>query len=331
MSGEDSSIPRSELEALVRIYNPNPEMLSVGKRLVKLENIRADTIDTISRRGAYVTIGGRFVTSFHNESSDKDFDKIDFGQYIRDGDGYAIRVMGTRDEDAKMKLETTIGSAIRRQHSGAKARLSDPDILFWGRVHLDRIYLGCTRYWAQKKGWNQRRGRSKPFFHASALYPKFARALVNLTMVRERDMILDPFCGTGTIIQEASMMNIEAIGLDLEKRMCSGASRNLKSMDLKKTSIVRSDSTLLPMKSADGIATDLPYGRCSSTKGKTLSRILDSFLLEMCRVLAPGKKGTIVYPKGVDLILPSDLVMTQTHEIVVHRHLTRVVAVLERR
>ncbi len=330
LSGEESSIPLAELEALIRIYNPNSKLFSIGQRLVIAKNVNSDTVDIISQRGAYVYVGGMFVTSFQKKSQLKDIEKIDFSPFIQKDDGFAIRIMGTRDEGVKVKLETIIGSAVTRQLPSVAVRLSHPDVLIWGYRHSNIIYLGCTRNWYEKKGWRQRRARSKPFFHASALYPKFARALVNLTMVREHETILDPFCGTGTILQEASLMDIEAIGLDIDKKMCRGTFRNLKHLDLRRTTIIRSDSTSLPMKTADGIATDLPYGRCSSTKGKTLPTILDSFLRETVRILSSGKKATLVYPKGIKLILPPELLMTQQHEIFIHSHLTRVVAVLER-
>lgn len=330
LSGEESTIPMSELEALIRVYNPKSDLFSIGRRLVIAKNVNSDTVDIIAQRGAYVYIGGRFVTSFQSKSQPKDIENIDFKPYIQEDDAFAVRIMGTRDEGRKVKLETMIGSAVTRQLPSVVVRLSHPDVLIWGCGHSNKIYLGCTRNWYPKKGWRLRRARSKPFFHASALYPKFARALVNLTMVREDETILDPFCGTGTVIQEASLMNIEAIGLDLDKKMCRGTYRNLKHLHLKRTSLVRCDSTVLPIKTADAIATDLPYGRCSSTKGKTLPTIMDSFLREMCRILPSGKKATLVYPKGIKLILPRELVMTQMHEIFIHTHLTRVIAVLER-
>ncbi|MCZ6613728.1 MAG: DNA methyltransferase [Thaumarchaeota archaeon] len=330
LSGEDSSIPMGELDSLIRIYHPNTELSSVGRRLVIAKNVNSETVDIISRRGAYVYIGGTFVTSIQNNVRVRDIEEVDFRPFIQNGDGFAIRMMGTRDEDVKVKIETIIGSAVTRQLPSLRVTLSNPDVLIWGVEQSKKIYLGCTRNWDRKKGWVQRRARSKPFFHASALYPKFARALVNLTMAREHETILDPFCGTGTILQEASLMNIEAIGIDIDKKMCMGTNRNLKHLDLKRTSIIRSDSTVLPVKSADVIATDLPYGRCSSTKGKTLRTILDSFLRDTCRILPLGRKATLVYPKGIKLILPPELVLTQKHEIFMHTNLTRVVVVLER-
>ena len=330
LSGEDSSIPMGEIDSLIRIYHPNTEISSIGRRLVIAKNVNSDTVDIISQRGAYVYIGGTLVTSIRNKVRVRGIERVDFRPFIQNDDGFAIRMMGTRDEAVKVKIETVIGSAVTRQFPSVRVNLSNPDVLIWGVEHSNILYLGCTRKWYRKKGWVQRRARSKPFFHASALYPKFARALVNLTMARENETILDPFCGTGTILQEASLMNIEAIGLDLDKKMCRGTYRNLKHLDLKRTSIIRSDSTVLPVKAADVIATDLPYGRCSSTKGKTLRTILDSFLRDTCRILPRGRKATLVYPKGTKLILPSELVLTQKHEIFMHTHLTRVIVVLER-
>ncbi len=43
--------------------------------------------------------------------------------------------------------------------------------------------------------------------------PKLARCMVNLTGVKENDLVLDPFCGTGGILIEAGIMGARVIGV----------------------------------------------------------------------------------------------------------------------
>ncbi len=53
------------------------------------------------------------------------------------------------------------------------------------------------------------------------LPPKLAQTIVNLAVgsTKLKGPVLDPFCGTGVILQEASLMNYDSFGTDLELRM----------------------------------------------------------------------------------------------------------------
>jgi tRNA G10 N-methylase Trm11 len=61
------------------------------------------------------------------------------------------------------------------------------------------------------------------------LPPKLAQILVNLATGSETSgRILDPFCGTGTIIQEALLMGYSTYGTDLSEKMISYSEKNLQ-------------------------------------------------------------------------------------------------------
>ncbi len=59
--------------------------------------------------------------------------------------------------------------------------------------------------------------------------PKVAQAMLNLaTPLKPLDYILDPFCGSGTNLQEAILMGYRAIGSDLEQKMIENSEKNLE-------------------------------------------------------------------------------------------------------
>ncbi|HLG90904.1 MAG TPA: DNA methyltransferase [Candidatus Saccharimonadales bacterium] len=70
------------------------------------------------------------------------------------------------------------------------------------------------------------------------LPPKLAQIIINLAMgMREieqpntepsRYLVLDPFCGTGVVLQEALLMGYRVVGTDIDPRMVDYAIRNLK-------------------------------------------------------------------------------------------------------
>ncbi len=59
--------------------------------------------------------------------------------------------------------------------------------------------------------------------------PKVAQTMLNLALpLKPLDVILDPFCGCGTILQEAILMGYRAIGSDLEEKMVQNSEKNLE-------------------------------------------------------------------------------------------------------
>lgn len=61
------------------------------------------------------------------------------------------------------------------------------------------------------------------------LPPKLAQTLINLSEISEPDgqTLLDPFCGTGVILQEAALMGFEVYGTDVSQKMIDYSKENL--------------------------------------------------------------------------------------------------------
>ena len=60
------------------------------------------------------------------------------------------------------------------------------------------------------------------------LPPKLAQILINLaTGGASEGRVLDPFCGTGVVLQEASLMGYQVYGTDLSEKMINYSERNL--------------------------------------------------------------------------------------------------------
>lgn len=59
------------------------------------------------------------------------------------------------------------------------------------------------------------------------LPPKLAQTLINLCNPSAGATILDPFCGTGVVLQEAALMGLRVYGTDMEPRMIDYTDENL--------------------------------------------------------------------------------------------------------
>lgn len=59
--------------------------------------------------------------------------------------------------------------------------------------------------------------------------PKVAQAMINLAgPLKPLDYILDPFCGCGTILQEAILLGYKAIGSDIDQKAIENSEKNLE-------------------------------------------------------------------------------------------------------
>ncbi len=71
-------------------------------------------------------------------------------------------------------------------------------------------------------------GRPSRNINRGMLPPKVAQVLLNLAQVKPGDTVLDPFCGTGTVLQEALVMGAgKAIGRDVDDDAVEEATENL--------------------------------------------------------------------------------------------------------
>ncbi len=72
--------------------------------------------------------------------------------------------------------------------------------------------------------------RPKTDAFVGMLPPKLAQMMVNMTGITQTDglRLLDPFCGTGVVLQEAALMGYDVYGSDLAEKMVDYSIINLK-------------------------------------------------------------------------------------------------------
>lgn len=148
-----------------------------------------------------------------------------------------------------------------------------------------------------------------------SLPPRVARILVNLTGLKRGETLLDPFCGTGTILMEAVAMGINVIGLDKNTRRVKGTLQNLNWLRERNAiarkvsfSVMHGDASELDRilrKGIDGIATEpilLPPLERFLTQEEAQELLLPAFnvymqsLKSMEAILKSGGRIAIVIP-----------------------------------
>lgn len=96
----------------------------------------------------------------------------------------------------------------------------------------ERVIVARTTAVQDITAYAQRdRGRPKRDAFVGMLPPKLAQTIINLAVGQARphhdEIVLDPFCGTGVILQEATLMGFGAYGSDLDPRMVAYTDKNL--------------------------------------------------------------------------------------------------------
>ncbi len=198
-------------------------------------------------------------------------------------------------------------------------------------VRGGREYLSISAPLAMKQGWSHRRPRSRPFFHPSAIFPKLSRALVNLSRCKESESFLDPFAGTGSLAIEASIVGARVLAFDLSEKMTRGSLANMKHFGQDWLGVMRVDPAISPVTHVDAIATDIPYGRASSTRGRDTRKIIDLALTSLSEALEKGSIIVLMHPQTVGVESTSELEVEEEHNLHVHKRLTRTITVLRKR
>jgi tRNA G10 N-methylase Trm11 len=99
----------------------------------------------------------------------------------------------------------------------------------------DKTYLAQTTASQDIDSYTLRdRSRPKRDSRVGMLPPKLAQIIINLATGNTEPVsktILDPFCGTGVLLQESLLMGFNAYGTDLEPRMIDYSGENLDWLD----------------------------------------------------------------------------------------------------
>jgi 16S rRNA G966 N2-methylase RsmD len=310
LSGEGTSLPMSEAKALFLAYDPRAKFEAPEPKLLIADSV-ADPFVVGARIAFARRVGPIFM-------SPEEACELLVGHRIRFRSFDLVGGMAPPDPEEYLRGD------------GAVVDLRNPDRELT-LVRGEKEYLSVTAPLAMKQGWSHRRPRSRPFFHPSAIFPKLSRALVNMSRCKEEESFLDPFAGTGSLAIEASIVGARVVALDMSEKMTRGALANMKHFGQAWLGVMRADSATSPIMKVDAIATDIPYGRASSTRGRDPREIIDLALGSLSQALKKGSTLVIMHPQTVRVESTPEIEVKEEHNLHVHKRLTRTITVLRRR
>ncbi|MHA1199865.1 MAG: RsmD family RNA methyltransferase [Candidatus Heimdallarchaeaceae archaeon] len=269
-------------------------------------------------------------------------DKVQFNsEYdqleIESNKSFAVRVRKIGRKEVKFRsvdLERILGKHIFYKFEEAKleADLQEPYYPFLAVLIKKKLFLGLELWSQDRKKYAIREPGEREYFRPGAMRTDFARAIVNLSRVKQGDTFFDPFCGGGGFLLEAFELGAYSIGSDLDGFAIQGSKENLTQFKNFNTSIYRGDSRYLAVKQVDAIATDPPYSTQSSTHGLKLADLVYDFLIDSRKVLKPDRFLVFSTPASVapeKIVEKTDFKLVTLIDCVIHKSLTRRILVLK--
>lgn len=325
LSGEHPTVPRSEALSLLRIHAASFREVAGRERCLLVE---ADGLDlgVIEQRLAMThrILEVLAVCDAEPESIEQALRSLDLPRR-------SYRVRASRLGEGVIKSHDLERIAGRVLHAmGYRADLENPDLDIRAIISCSKVVFGYEAARPDRGGFERRRPHLKPFFYPGVLMPRMARALVNISMSRPGELLLDPFSGTAGILVEACLIGIRGVGVDVQEKLNRGARANLEGME---ADLVLGDARSLPFKnsSVDAVVTDTPYGRSAVIKARSKDEILSRSFEEIHRVLRAGRRAVIVSDRPAeDMLRSKGFRIAELHSDRVHRSLTRYIHVCEK-
>ncbi|MFA5995897.1 MAG: methyltransferase domain-containing protein [Patescibacteria group bacterium] len=219
-------------------------------------------------------------------------------------------------------LEPALSSVIVK-----KEHLLDQQTDFIIAIYKKHIILGQTLTVQPFEEYAQRDyGRPQRDHFSGMLPPKVAKMMVNIVQPQPAETLLDPFCGSGTVLQEALLLGHKnIIGSDISKKCIEDSANNLAWLKLPNVPLHLSDilqlSNILPVNSINCIVSEGYLGPVHPNKTEKIHRQLTKFYQDVFTVLpkllAPNARLVIALPawRRFDgmLTLPLQNVLQQNH------------------
>jgi tRNA (guanine10-N2)-dimethyltransferase len=202
--------------------------------------------------------------------------------------------------------------------------LDNPDDTFWLVTHGEEV-LACREAWENEEDFEARKNQRRPAPHPTSLPPKLARAMINLA--GPVNQVLDPFCGSGGLLLEASLMGLDATGVDVDADMLARAEKNLAAYGAE-AKLIHGDA-LEHEEGTECAVTDLPYGR--NSKAEDLEPLYEGFLENAKRLTDTMVVGFPDLVDGEALAEEHGWDVKDTFHWPLHKSLNKSITILHRR
>ncbi len=354
-SQEHETLPLAELNAVLETENIVGEVEVITEGLVLIKSLNEENFyinyKKLVKRLAYTHEIHELILRSNLDNLEQEFSNVNWDNYIFND--FVVRIK--RFDKVKMDtpvFERKLGHLILKygiddenesnsdKLNGFKVNLKDPDSFIRAVASENEIFVGYEKFKLNKKHFQDIKPHKRPFFYPGSMSPKLARCMVNLSRIKEGELMLDPFCGTGGILLEGGMIGAKLIGSDINWNMKNGTLINLKhctnldycEMEERDYEAHHIDVRELKLyEKVDAVVTDPPYGISTSTGGSESGEIFHQFLESIDYNMKENAYLCIAHPHYLDfdsMLDDLDFELLERHSIKMHKSLTRIISVI---
>lgn len=336
-SQEHPELPLAELRAVMECENIEASIDSITEGLVVLKDISQENLmdyyRILTRRLGYTHEVHELILRTTTDDLSRDVATVDWTNLI--DRNFAVRVKRIRSEIDTVGYERILGTLILENSEGIKVNLSKPNTLVRVVANGDELFIGIERIRLNKKHFEESKPHKRPFFYPGSMNPKLARCMVNLSRIRQGELLLDPFCGTGGILIEAGLIGCKVVGSDIYWKMQNGTAINLDYYGIEDYRTFHLDVRELKMyEKVASVVTDPPYGISTSTGDVKGEEIFKEFFHAIYDNMKDDAYLCMASPHYVDLNPMVDEVgfeIVEQYGIKMHRSLTRIISVIRKK
>ncbi|HMK54820.1 MAG TPA: TIGR01177 family methyltransferase [Methanobacteriaceae archaeon] len=334
LSLEHFTLPLAEIESALAAQNMEYIIRQVDEGLILIEIPDTEFADLpgLVRRLSFTHEVFRVLLKTDSLRWEENATNFPWKTIVKEN--YAVRVkkIDSKLDITSLNLEKGLGGIIKLQ-TGLPVDLNNPRTFIRTVVTGDKILIGHRISSISKKHFFELKPHKRPFFYPGSMHPKLARAMVNLTRVKQGERLLDPFCGTGGILIEAGIVGAKVIGSDLDPKMVAGTKENLTHCGVDDFEVFRADVRKLKLSEVvDAVATDPPYGISASTGGEKSQDLYQQAMISMEKLLKDEGRMCMATPHYLDIdsvLQGTKFEVIEQHHIRMHKSLTRVISVLQ--
>jgi len=328
--GTNPALSVAELAAVTALDNwqllADDFLVADSEREINPDNL-------IKRLGGMIKIG-RIVSEIKKENGQELRDKVietaqikqaqgDAGKFNFGFSGYGKHDFNKKDLGIKLKncfREKGISSrfVISREKTLSSVVVAQNKLLTRGieivlAADKEKIFIGETLAVQPFKDLSLRDyGRPARDDFSGMLPPKLAQIMINLAQTPENSVIIDPFCGSGTILSEAMLMGYKNLfGSDISPKAIDDTRKNIswvkelyKVNDVKLKLFVKNAvdlSKFIKGESIDAVVTE-PYlgpqrGQINfNAVIRDLEELYSAAIKEFIKILKPKGRTIMVWP-----------------------------------
>lgn len=323
--GNTPALSMQELEAVLGADNVRKVTEFMARTKLKDDEEAQELIDALGGSVKFVRMIEKLedieeedlITTIARYLSETEDKKVHFGlsEFGRD---HLSKLNGF-----KIKEELKSYNKSARLVEGSRHGLSAAILLHKKRVieiYLiqteEGVFLGRTVSVQNIDNWTNK-DRNKPYSDRKKgmLPPKVALMMLNISLgdnptePDRKNLLLDPFCGTGTVLSEALLADLDVIGTDLDADSVIGTRKNIEWLRseyniTKESKIMVSDSTKVPEQpdKIQYIVTEPFLGQPKPNPAKLsfiyrgLKKLYIGSFKRWTKILADGASVVIVFP-----------------------------------